>query len=109
MQAIEDDPLHYGNWYGAGQCFRFTNDFANAISHLAKASQLNPKRKPYFSRAGIALQLTDKFDEAINAFRRALDIYLNYDLAFNSLALTQMKQGDFDIARFIITMRRLKP
>jgi tetratricopeptide (TPR) repeat protein len=98
LRAIEDDPTHYGNWYMTGQCFRFTNDFPNAIRHLRKAAELDPDEKAVFLGLGIALQLTEQFDDAIEAFRRALEIDPNYDLAFNSLALTQMKQGDFELA-----------
>ncbi len=98
VRAIEEDPSYYGNWYMAGQCFRFTNDFPNAIHHLKKAAELDRNEKVVFLALGVALQLTEQFDDAIEAFRRALEIDPNYDLAFNSLALTQMKQGDFEVA-----------
>lgn len=98
VRAINEDPLHYGNWYMAGQCFRFIGDYQHAIRYLKKAAELGRDEKSVFLALGIALQLSEQFDEAIDAFRRALEIDPNYDLAFNSLALTQMKNGDYGLA-----------
>ncbi|MBK9214645.1 MAG: tetratricopeptide repeat protein [Chloracidobacterium sp.] len=69
--------------------------YQHPSSNLA---ELDPNEKEVFLDLGIALKKTDRLDEAIEAFRRALEIDPNYDLAFSSLALTQMKTGDFEIA-----------
>ena len=98
LRAIENDPSHYGNWYMAGQCFRFTNDLPKAVKHLVKASELAPREAPVFLALGIALQLSKRLDEATAALVCALKIDSNYELAYNSLALTHMKKGNFEYA-----------
>jgi len=98
LSAIRLNPKYYGNWYMAGQCFRFTNDLPNAVKHLQAAARLNPSEREVFLALGIACQLSDNFENAVPAFVKALEIDPNYDLAYNSLALTQMKMGDFEFA-----------
>ncbi len=97
-KAIEQDPSSWGNWYMAGQCCRFTNDLHNAVTYLKKAMALKSDEPPVLLALGIALQLTNCFTEAIDAFRQAIQIDPDYVLAYNSLALTQKKQGALELA-----------
>jgi tetratricopeptide (TPR) repeat protein len=75
-QAIEQDPAHWGNWYMAGQCCRFTNDLNSAVTYLKKAVVLKSDEPPVLLALGIAVQLTDHFIEANDAFRRAIETRL---------------------------------
>jgi tetratricopeptide (TPR) repeat protein len=97
-KAIEQDPSHWGYWYMAGQCYRFLNDLDNAVTYLKKSVALKSDEPTVQLALGIALQLTNRFEEAIDAFRRAIEIDPDYELAYNSLALTQKKQGKLDLA-----------
>jgi tetratricopeptide (TPR) repeat protein len=97
-KAIEKEPLHWNHWYLLGQCYRFANDLENALICLKRAAALNTDDPSIFLALGIALQLTNHLNEAVEKFHKAIDLDPDFDLAYNSLALTQEKQGDLDLA-----------
>jgi len=100
QKAIDQDPSHWGNWYMAGQCCRFINDLDGAVTYLRRAIALKSDEPPVLLALGIALQLTNRLAEAIDAFRQAIEADPDYELAYNSLALTQKKQGEFELALY---------
>jgi tetratricopeptide (TPR) repeat protein len=53
---------------------------------------------------GIALQLNGKLDESLDAFRKSNILDQDYDLAYNSAAITFRKQGDFEKAAMVYDM-----
>ncbi len=93
-RAINEDPLRSNAWYMAGQCCRFLNDIDAAIAYLSRATELKSDEPAFLLALGIALQLRERWDDAINAFRQAIELDPDYDLAYNSLALTQKKRGE---------------
>jgi tetratricopeptide (TPR) repeat protein len=97
-RAIAQDPSQWNAWYMAGQCCRFLNDIDGAIGYLSHAAELKRDEPPIFLMLGITLQLGEQWDDAIEAFRRAIEIDPDYELAYNSLALTQRKRGQLDKA-----------
>ncbi len=97
-RIIEQDPSQWNAWYMAGQCCRYLNDVDGAIDHLSRAAKLKKDSPPIFLALGIAFQLNTQWDDAIEAFRRAIEIDSDYELAYNSLALTQKKRGELDKA-----------
>jgi tetratricopeptide (TPR) repeat protein len=94
---IERNP-HWSSLYMAGQCCRYLGDLDNAVIYLRRAISLEAAEPAVFLALGIALQLTNRLIDAIEAFRRAIEINPDYELAYNSLALTQKKQGELDLA-----------
>lgn len=84
--------------YMAGQCSRFVGNVRDAIRYLEEAASINPRESSVFHALGIAHQLNEDFDAAIEAFRKSLEIDPDNDLAYNSLALTQRKMGNFELA-----------
>jgi tetratricopeptide (TPR) repeat protein len=97
-RAIEADPSQWNAWYMAGQCCRFLNDIDGAIAHLGRAAELKRDEAPVFLALGIAHQLRARWAEAVEALRHAVSIDPDYELAYNSLALTQKKAGALDKA-----------
>jgi tetratricopeptide (TPR) repeat protein len=97
-KAIEQDPSHWGYWYMAGQCYRFLNELENAVTYLKKAIALKSDEPSVLLSLGIALQLTNRLADAVAAFRKAIELDPDYELAYNSLALTQKKQGELELA-----------
>lgn len=97
-QAMQQDPANWNILYMAGQCCRFLNDLHGATSYLNKAVAVKPDEPSLLLALGIALQLKGSFSNAIEAFRKALEIDPDYVLAYNSLALTQKKMGDCEVA-----------
>jgi tetratricopeptide (TPR) repeat protein len=97
-QVIDQDPSSWNAWYLAGQCCRLLNDIDGAIAHLTRAAELGADQASVFLALGIALQLRARWDDALEALRRAIEIDPDYELAYNSLALTQKKVGELDKA-----------
>lgn len=97
-QIINQDSSQWYALYMAGQCCRFLNDIDSSIEYLSLAAELKKDEPPIFLALGIALQLNNQWDNAIEAFGRAIEIDPNYVLAYNSLALTQNKRGELDKA-----------
>jgi len=94
LRAVNQNPSDWNIWYMAGQCYRFLNNIDGAITFLSHAVELGADHPSAFLALGIAYQLRNRWAEAIEAFRRAIDIDPDYELAYNSLALTQKKAGD---------------
>ncbi|MFC1681534.1 tetratricopeptide repeat protein [Pseudomonadota bacterium] len=97
-QVIDQDASHWNAWYLAGQCYRFEGDLDNAVRHLSHAVKLKTDDSSVFLALGIVFQLRSQWGEAIDAFQRAIELDPNYANAYNSLALTQKKKGDFEKA-----------
>lgn len=98
QREIAEYPKNWSTLYMAGQCCRFLNDIDGAIKHLSRAAEIKSDEPPVFLALGIAFQLNTRWEEAIEAFRRAIEIDPDYELAYNSLALTRKKRGELNEA-----------
>jgi tetratricopeptide (TPR) repeat protein len=96
--VLEQDSSFWNDWYLAGQCHRFLGEVDPAISHLQRAAELERNDAGVFLALGIALQLATRFDDAIEALKRALELDPDLAPAYNSLALTQKKVGQLEKA-----------
>jgi tetratricopeptide (TPR) repeat protein len=94
LLKTEDCPAEV--WYWAGQCLRYVGDIEGAIVRLKKAASMEGSNKQIFLALGIAFQLNEEWEGAIESFRIALTIDQDYVAAYNGLALTQKKMGDLD-------------
>ena len=74
QELIENEPVNWNVWYMAGQCCRFLNDIDGAVSHLSRAAQMGPDQPPIFLALGIAHQLNSQLGDAVEAFRRAIEL-----------------------------------
>ena len=97
-RVIDQNPSQWNAWELAGQCCRFLNDIEGAIGYLSHAAKLKSDEPSIFLALGIALQLGERWDDAIHALCRAIELDPDYDLAYNSLAFTQQKRGDLNKA-----------
>jgi tetratricopeptide (TPR) repeat protein len=102
LSKIKDLLSHHpSDWnllYLAGQCCRFMNDFSNSIRYLREAAGLNINDPGIMLALGIALQMDQKLHEAIEEFKKAIEIDPDYEIAYNSLAMTQKKMGKLNEA-----------
>ena len=98
LRAGEEDPSSWSTWYMAGQCCRFSNDLAGAVTHLTRAVSLNPTDPGVFLALGIALQLTQRYQQAIEALQAGVRLDPDYELAYNSLGVTYRKMGQLAAA-----------
>jgi len=92
MNANPDDSSLY---YMAGQCYRFTNSIPDSVQCLSKAARLNSSAPHIFLALGIAYQLDDDFEQAINALEQAVELDPKLFTAYNSIGLTYRKIGMF--------------
>lgn len=97
-RLIEKDPNDWSTQYMVGQCCRFLNDMNSAIQHLEKAVILKIDDPSVFHALGIAYQLNNLFDKAIESFHSAIQLDQDYDLSYNSLALTHKKMDQFELS-----------
>ena len=95
---LSDNPDDHNLYYLAGQCLRQMNRISEAIPLLKRSTELEPESAPYWLALGIALQLIEDFEGAVEALRAAIKIDANYVTAINSLALTRKKMGELDKA-----------
>ena len=79
----------------AGQCSRFMNSFPEAIQHLTRAASLNPVEPQIFLALGIALQLAEDYELAIEKLEQAVRLDPQLFSAYNSIGLTFRKIGKF--------------
>lgn len=102
IETIKPILIHdKSNWYALyllGQCFRFIGNFDSSIYFHLEAIKANDREPCVFLALGIAYQLAEKFNEAIEAFKAAIRLDPHYPLAYNSLALTLKKCGDLELS-----------
>jgi tetratricopeptide (TPR) repeat protein len=98
----QEDQAHVH--YMLGQCYRFLENYDLSIKELFRATTLDGSHKEWFLALGIALQLNGKLDESLDAFRKSNMLDQDYDLAYNSAAITFRKQGDFEKAAMVYDM-----
>jgi len=101
--------------YSMGFAYRMLNEFSRAEKYYLKAldsnvedtapipnfkgdSNFRPLPDVIYCHLGIVYQLQEKYAKAIGALEKAIEINPDYEIAYNSLALTQKKCCDFDKA-----------
>jgi len=86
--------------YVAGQCYRFEDDYINAIKWLQESVNVDSDKTapPVFLALGIAYQLNEEFNPAVTNLQRAIALDNKYTAAYNSLALTYRLMGLVDDA-----------
>ena len=84
--------------YLAGQCCRFQGDLQRARDYLGRAANLAPDEPSVWLALGIVHQQGQEWERAIQAFAHAIEIEPDYELAYNSLAMTQKMCGQLEEA-----------
>ena len=103
VTAAKLDPQHYGSQIGAAQCFYELKDFDQSHQYAQKAKTIDP------TQADPELLLGDIFEEqkehleAINAYRRALELQGNQPKVMVSLARAYLRTGRFSSAKELLT------
>jgi tetratricopeptide (TPR) repeat protein len=97
-EAIRLSPSDAYLWYGAGYAARQLKLYGEASKLLERSAELDPSEPATFLALGIAQQLNEEFDVAIQSFAAAIKLDEDFAAAYNSLALTQKRQGRFEEA-----------
>jgi tetratricopeptide (TPR) repeat protein len=96
--VVNLDPNDWNALYLLGQCHRFNGNFDEAKRYLVSAGNINSEEAPIWQAIGIIEQKTGNFPAAISAFKRAVKINPNAELAYNSLALTHKLAGEIELS-----------
>jgi len=93
LRLIEKHPEDWSLYYMTGQCYRFMNDLGQAVRYLHKASSMNNVSPYLYLALGIAFQLSEDYDSAIQALKQAVQLNPSLVAACNSIGLTYKLMG----------------
>src|SRR5688572_27661779 len=94
-KAIELDPKFEKAYIARAVCYEKINFKAEAIEDYKKALVFNPKEKEFFYNAGRLLFETEKYKEADEMLRKALERDKGYTEALAVQVKTQFKLKDY--------------
>ena len=77
-----------------GCLYLYTGDGEAAVPHLKKATELRPKEPNPVDSLGEAYLTIGKFDDAQQAFEKALEVEPSFMVAWTGIAFTQLCRGD---------------
>lgn len=97
-EALRQNPNNWQLHYCAGLSLRWLNRYGEAIEKLETAARLKPRDSRVLLALGIARQQGGDYEGAIATFREAIESDPDYELAYNSLAMTQKLMGEYDKA-----------
>lgn len=98
QREIQKSPANWNVLYMAGQSCRFLDNINQAILYLTDAAALKQDEPAVWLALGISQQLDRRYGAAVESLRRSIEADSDYELAYNSLALTQKRMGQFDKA-----------
>ncbi len=98
------DANEYNSWDKADQmadrAFELYEDgqISQALAQLAEAVEINPDNSAWHFNIALALDSMDNFDEAIEAYKKALDLSPDDPETLNCLAIDYTRTGEYDLA-----------
>ena len=106
LHVVERQAGHGNAWYNLGLCRRKTGRAAEAVDALRRAVGLSPTDPRVLMNYAAALQDHEQFDEALQAYRNAIELVPASEPRWvdlmgklhSSLADVHMQRGDLDAA-----------
>lgn len=95
LQLDPENPTAH-HWYGLT---RLPADPEEGLKHLRQAFELDPLSQPISTDLAIGLMRNGRLHEAIEQYRRAIDVFPDYLEARTQLAAALLERGDLDDAR----------
>lgn len=86
-----------GALMGMGEQLFSAGNYSGAINQYKKAIELNPDPR-YYNRLGIALRRDNRENEAVDAFRKAVELDPTYSVGYVGLGGAYVSLGRFDDA-----------
>ncbi len=98
VKEIATQPMHpeLNAWYGMVMLKK--EQPLEALKYLKKAAELSPDISDYHNGLGYSLFLLSKYDDAINAFRQAVQLDPGHPDAITGLCISYAKSGEKEMA-----------
>ncbi|HPD46710.1 MAG TPA: tetratricopeptide repeat protein [Anaerohalosphaeraceae bacterium] len=109
MYCDSDDPNSWDKAdQMADQAFELyeSGNIPQALTQLREAIEINPNNSAWHFNAGLALDSMDRYDLAIKAYQRALELSADDPEILNCLAVDYTRTGQYDLA--ISTFERIE-
>lgn len=103
VAACNLDPQHYPAHLAAAQCYYELKEYDNSMAYAAKAKELNPDQADPELLLGEVFEAQKDHIQAINAFRRALELKGNEPEIMISLARAYLRAGRYSSAKELLT------
>ena len=97
LQALELDPGEYSAYLGLSEVYRFANRREDQLAMVDQAMALAPEDADVWNARGVALEVTDHWKEATEAYEKALELEPQHRKAANNLGFVlekRMNQGE---------------
>lgn len=94
VQFVNDYPKADYGFAFLGTLYLALEKDSLALKNIQKALELNPKNHGALTNYGILLDRNSKYDEALQAYKRAIEINKNYAQAYSNLMGNRISSGD---------------
>lgn len=92
LQALELDPGEYSAYLGLSEVYRFTNRREDQMGMVEQAMVLAPQDADVWNARGVALEVTERWKEATEAYEKALATETYHRKAANNLGFVLEKR-----------------
>jgi tetratricopeptide (TPR) repeat protein len=103
VSACKLDPQHYPAHLGAAQCYYELKAYDNSITYAEMAKQIDPNQADPELLLGDLFEVQKDHIQAINAYRRALELEGNSPTVMVSLARAYLRSGRYSSAKELLT------
>ncbi len=103
VSACTLDPQHYSAHLGAAQCFYELKEYENSLIYAQKAKELDPAQAAPERLLGDLYASQKDHLQAINAYRRVLEMEGNKPDVMISLARAYLRSGRYNSAKEVLT------
>ncbi len=103
VSACKLDPQHYPAHLSAAQCYYELKAYDNSLAYAEKAKVLDPNRADPELLLGDLFEVQKDHTQAINAYRRALELEGNNPAVMVSLARAYLRSGRYSSAKELLT------
>jgi tetratricopeptide (TPR) repeat protein len=92
LQALELDPSEYSAYLGLSEVYRFANRREDQMGMVEQAMVLAPEDADVWNAKGVALEVTKRWEEATEAYVKALALESQHRKAANNLGFVLEKR-----------------